>query len=99
MADTFKPGTPGNPSSTVSRGHTPSPWFVRRGNIFAPGGHCIAQVSTEASATQADANGRLMAAAPDLLAALVYLRNCIESGREPGMAIALDAIRKAGGAA
>lgn len=36
-------------------------------------------------------------AAPDLLAALIYLRDCIESGREPGMGDVLRAINKATG--
>ena len=45
--------------------------------------------------TQADANAKLLAPAPTLLAALVYLRDCIESGIEPGMGKVNDAIRQA----
>ncbi|MGS0756172.1 hypothetical protein ACVBEH_16910 [Roseateles sp. GG27B] len=46
---------------------------------------------------EADANAKLVASAPALLAALVYLRDCIESDIEPGMGKVNDAIRQAGG--
>lgn len=44
-----------------------------------------------------EANANLIAAAPDLLEALIYLRDRIESGQEPGMGIVHRAINKATG--
>ena len=40
---------------------------------------------------------RLSDALADALAALIYLRDCIETGKEPGMGIVHAAIRKAEG--
>ncbi|MGS0756204.1 hypothetical protein ACVBEH_17115 [Roseateles sp. GG27B] len=80
--------------------NTPGPWIAERGCIFA-GEVSIAQVFSGAVATQAEANSnaQLLASAPALLAALVYLRGCIESGIEPGMGKINDAIRQARSAA
>ena len=42
---------------------------------------------------------RLMAAAPELLDGLIYLRNCIETGMQPAMRKVNEAISKAQGCA
>jgi hypothetical protein len=47
---------------------------------------------------EAIANARLMVAAPELLAALEYLRMCIEDGVDPAMSSTNAAIAKARGA-
>jgi hypothetical protein len=85
---------------TQPSANTPGPWTTERGCIFA-GEVSIAQVYGGAVATQAeaDANAQLLTSAPALLAALVYLRGCIESGIEPGLGKVNDAIRQAGSAA
>lgn len=44
------------------------------------------------------ANARLIAAAPELLAELLYLRECIETGKDPAMSSVNAAIAKAAGA-
>jgi len=76
--------------------HTPGPWTIKQSHggrwflIVAGGG----QESAQAYGLK---NALLVAAAPDLLEALTYLRDCIETGRDPGMGIVHAAIRKAEG--
>lgn len=86
--------------------HTPGPW-TNHGRIPQPGlphssigaKTLIARVYSEAFGDTENeaANARLIAAAPELLEALTYLRDCIESGKEPGMGIVHAAITKATG--
>jgi len=72
--------------TTPNTKHTPGPWFTCE-QVKQPHPHAlvgigngsthVAYVSvTPANAFEADANARLIAAAPDLLAAL---RNCVET--------------------
>jgi len=78
--------------------HTPGPWrytIAEYGctTIWADK-HPIAIVY---SCDEKKANAALIAAAPDLLAALKYLLECAENGTEPGYGIAIRAIEKAEG--
>lgn len=89
---------------------TPGPWaHVKHSwadvGIYA-GSTQIALLSIEREATEENqdelearqaADARLIAAAPELLAALLYLADCIESGRDPGMGRVHAAINKAFG--
>ena len=98
MTDTLKPGTPGNTpvSSVFCAGHTPGDWTTERGDIFA-GDYRIAQVFSGATETQAesDANARLMAAAPDLLAAVLALLALMAAMLGGEHALQAEAMRKA----
>ena len=53
----------------MSTAHTPGPWRCDRRDILAADGQCIASIFSGPCATleEADANGRLVAAAPELL--------------------------------
>lgn len=55
--------------------HTPGPWRADRRSILAGNVRCIAEVYSGAaeSLAQADANKRLIAAAPDLLDVVIRL--------------------------
>ena len=61
--------------------------FQKKPQRFKPG---VAQ-------DQVMANAHLIATAPELLTQLIYLRDCIESGRDPAMSDANAAIAKARG--
>ena len=84
MADTaFKTGTPGNLSPFFT--HTAAPWHAERGCIYVGEGnavHCLAEVYGGAVATKAesDADARLIAASPELLASLLALLDANHSG-------------------
>lgn len=62
--------------------HTPGPWRADRRDILAPDCRCIAEVCSGAASSleEADANERLIAAAPQLLEALRVLLNAVEGG-------------------
>lgn len=64
----------------MSMAHTPGPWHHDRGNILTADGRCLATVFSGpcASLEEADANGRLIAAAPELLEALRTLLDAVE---------------------
>lgn len=53
----------------TSTTHTPGPWHHDRRDILTSDGRCIAEVCSGGadSLEEADANGRLIAAAPELL--------------------------------
>lgn len=53
----------------TSTTHTPGPWHHDRRDILTADGRCIAEVCSGGadSLEEADANGRLIAAAPELL--------------------------------
>jgi hypothetical protein len=84
MADTaFKTGTPGNFPPFFT--HTAAPWHAERGCIYVGEGnavHCLAEVYGGAVATkaEADADARLIAASPELLASLLALLDANHSG-------------------
>ncbi|MDC8772328.1 hypothetical protein [Roseateles albus] len=61
--------------------HTPGPWSTERGQIYA-GSVCLAEAFSGAANSQAEAlaNARLMAAAPELLAALLALVDVMIEG-------------------
>ncbi len=87
--------------------HTTGPWNSTRpipeNNEFlrfvrSPTFEHIAYICALGEDTrEARANAHLIAAAPDLLAALEYLRECIENGTEPAMSAVNAAISKAKG--
>lgn len=86
--------------------HTAGPWFTSRPHSTTYieariDGGMIQEVAsigpTQNGWGESQANAHLIAAAPDLLAALIYLRDCTETGKYPGMGIVHAAIRKAGG--
>ena len=76
MANTaIKTGTPGNTPFFM---HTAAPWSAERGCIYVGEGaavRCLAEVygGAVASDAEAHADARLMAASPELLAALLAL--------------------------
>lgn len=91
MADTLhKSGTPGNTQFL----NTPAPWRAHRGAVLVGAGRhsrCLADVYSGAADNQleADANVRLMAAAPELQAALLGLVDANHSGEPVRLARAM----------
>ena len=97
--------------------HTPGPWHVGIGNgdgsIFPEVGRTrledggttlypIAQVNRGWNAVEDDANARLIAAAPDLLAALRFAESALDAysgGESADLAVIRAAIAKATGGA
>lgn len=91
--------------------HTPGPWaYVKHaepGNVVfdihqadgAPYTRNLSDVAYSTYANELDgiqeANARLISAAPELLDSLIYLRNCIEDGRDPAMSEVNQTIAKA----
>lgn len=70
--------------------HTPGPWVIGRsspGAIVAPSGLVVADANMAPNGQMA-ANARLIAAAPDLLAALVQLRKACNAVRPFAQAVA-----------
>lgn len=65
--------------------HTKGPWHNYNGSVvsLADGSH-VAEITSNpwATAEEAKANARLMAAAPDLLTSCQELLNCIDSNRD-----------------
>ena len=63
------------------KGHTPRPWLARTGSVIA-GSKVLAYVHNHyhqgMTEAEAEANARLMAAAPDLLAENQRLRKALE---------------------
>jgi hypothetical protein len=89
-------------------GHTPGPWSFKPSesdpNLFqvldAQGCVIGFVLRGDRAATRivCGVNANLIAAAPELLDSLIYLRNCIESGTQPAMREVNAAIEKAIGA-
>lgn len=81
----------------MSTTHTAGPWRHDRGAILTPAGHCVAEVFSGGadSLEQADANGRLIAAAPELLrCAEMALEELQEYGRfNPLARVAIRALQ------
>lgn len=78
---------------------TPGPWRHDRRDILAPDGRCIAEVFSGGadSLEQADANGALMAGAPELLrCAVMALEELQEAARvSPLAGVAFRALQAA----
>ena len=86
--------------------HTPGPWFYETGNtealIVERDGTTVAELQTTYQTTahrSLEANARLIAAAPDLLAALQSLINDQRDASLPILSQARAAITKATGEA
>lgn len=84
--------------------HTPGPWYVisEQGLIQADSGVYVVSRTERTigmKAGEQEANNRLIAAAPELLAALETLLTAVEVDKVPGIGLATDkaraAIRKA----
>lgn len=75
--------------------HTPGPW-LRMGRSIGNGAGEIATVWGLRD-ERAIANARLIAAAPEMLAALKAIVDCAGPGAGPEIGLALDAIQKATG--
>jgi hypothetical protein len=79
--------------------HTAGPWRHDRRAILTPAGHCVAEVFSGGadSLEEADANGRLIAAAPELLhCAGMALEELQEYGRSNPLArVAIRALQAA----
>lgn len=77
--------------------HTAGPWRHDRRAILTPTGHCVAEVFSGGadSLEEADANGRLIAAAPELLrCAEMALEELQEYGRfNPLARVAIRALQ------
>ena len=74
----------------MSTAHTPGPWRCDRRDILAADGQCIAKVFSGPCATleEADANARLVAAAPELLrCAVMALEELEEAARVNPLAV------------
>lgn len=77
--------------------HTQGPWkinYTKFSEIMAENGALIAKVNKLNGLVNLEANARLIAAAPELLAAL---HNMLEDGDETDRKQALEAIKKAEG--
>jgi hypothetical protein len=82
---------------------TPKPWAVVAmsegrfsiGRVEKPGCFPKSRIADIVAGSEGDA--RLISAAPELLAALMYLRECIEDGVDPAMSSTNEAIAKATG--
>jgi hypothetical protein len=91
--------------------HTPGPWpYTRTGDgkritigaglVEGPNGYEVAEVySDDCDAAEAEANARLIAAAPDLLAALQWVMSAHGEQLHDALAAANEAIARATGAA
>jgi len=83
----------------TSTTHTPGPWRHDRRAILTPAGHCVAEVFSGGadSLEEADANGRLIAAAPELLrCAVMALEELQEAARvNPLAPVAFRALQAA----
>lgn len=79
--------------------HTPGPWLIEvNGFIIAPDGFSVADCDRGRDVNEADANARLIAAAPDMLMALKNIRKYIEyCDHEPALDEIDAAIAKAEG--
>ena len=83
--------------------HTPAPWDLRCESVDrewqiltnVSGMRIIANLHISNDTELA--NAYLIKAAPNLLDALIYLRGCIETGREPAMGSVNEAISRATG--
>jgi hypothetical protein len=58
--------------------HTPGPWRYDSGKIWTPRGWWVASVYEDMEEDIKGANGRLLAAAPDLLSALMMAVSALE---------------------
>lgn len=79
---------------------TKSAWTVEKDGItLSMGGQVVATAIAPdgASIEEQRGNAALIAAAPELLAVLMYLRDCIEIGIDPAMSSVNGAIAKATG--
>lgn len=84
---------------------TEGTWEYRALCFAKAGGHVLMRRISHKGSTmlrRLDYNGefserdaRMLAASRDLLAALVYVRDCIEGGTDPGMGVVHRAIAKA----
>jgi len=67
-----------NDNAARETGHTPGPWDTRKGSYgieIHASGYCIAEIVSAFHESVDEANAKLIAAAPDLLAALIFLGN------------------------
>jgi hypothetical protein len=77
--------------------HTPGPWSVDAGYIVGLADPENAETIAEfGDAEPSEADARLIAAAPELAAALQYVLECIERGDTTDMQPARDALQQAG---
>lgn len=74
MSEVHRKGRP-----TMTKTHTPGPWYVEDDNVFASTGLVAFAMPASSIETQ-DANLRLIASAPDLLAAVRCALERIEDG-------------------
>lgn len=66
----------------MSTGHTPGPWRAETHCVWGPDDTYIAGTRTGLSDDECDANAALIAAAPELLAALKYAQEIIATARQ-----------------
>lgn len=82
--------------------HTPGPWAIKQSVTGGPPGGLFLVTADGAEIAEVIGlkNAVLVSSAPDLLKALIYLRDCAESGAWPSgerWAKVQAAIQKAGG--
>ena len=89
----------------MTQAHTPGPWSAHPRedgpvDLLTPEWRCIDGPGSDVYGHMTAADARLISAAPELLQALIYLRDCAESGAWPAgerWAQVQAAIQKAGG--
>lgn len=65
--------------------HTPGPWEVWRGDVWSADDRLICNPSRQREVGKGLANARLIAASPNLLAALINLRHGSDLPGEPAL--------------
>jgi hypothetical protein len=85
--------------AVMSNKHTPGPWSVRAYQIYADKGtrygYCLIDCVRGRTQDELEANTALIAAAPELLEALLYVLDCIERDDISDMQPVREAIAKA----
>jgi len=86
-----------NPSTDKGPTHTPGPWSVRQSRADLTYTHIGSATNESIACTKSEADAKLIAAAPDLLEALVELSGWQSTAPRSALQAAYRAIEKARG--